>query len=48
MFVCLGCDAQFDAPYIYDEHHGFILPPFERWEVCPYCGDSSIEEVRDE
>ncbi len=48
MFACLGCEARFDEPLVYFERHGFRLPPFERWEVCPYCGDSSIEEVQDE
>lgn len=35
---CRECQEQFDAPYVYYETHGFHEPPYEEWQVCPYCG----------
>lgn len=42
MFLCSGCGEFFEIPKTVFDGHGFTLPPFEKWELCPYCSSSNI------
>ncbi len=56
MYYCEECGHTFDEPHEYTESHGFTSGPFERWSVCPFCGepgyiltcDSKLEMEDDE
>lgn len=43
-YICTDCGATFDEPHEYEERHGFTHGPFEKWSVCPYCGNPRYEE----
>lgn len=45
MFKCPDCGHIFDIPHEYEERHGFTHGPFEKWSVCPACGQSGYEEA---
>ena len=42
-YKCRNCGAQFDEPHVYHESHGFTSGPFEKWSVCPECGDTDYD-----
>lgn len=44
-YICKECGATFDTPHEYEERHGFTHGPFEKWSVCPYCGEAGYEEA---
>lgn len=43
MYICIGCGGRFVQPFVVEDGHGFELPPFEVFQLCPYCGSSNIE-----
>lgn len=44
-FICPECGYEFDTPHEYDERHGFTHGPFEKWSVCPNCGQPGYERT---
>lgn len=44
-YICEECGERFEEPHTYEERHGFTHGPFERWSVCPYCGDPGYREL---
>lgn len=47
MYYCTECEHTFDEPHEYFETHGFKNGPFERWSVCPFCGEPGYVMVAD-
>ena len=45
-YVCHECGEEFDEPYEYEERHGLEYGPFEKWSVCPCCGNPGYEEAK--
>ncbi len=45
MFKCNECGFEFEEPRVVYETHGLDTPPYERWYLCPNCGESSFEEI---
>lgn len=43
MYICKSCGWTFEEPYEYEERHGFEYGPFEKWSVCPNCGEPDYE-----
>ena len=41
---CNDCGKFFDKAKIYQERHGLDAPPYERFAVCPRCGNSDFVE----
>lgn len=48
MYKCNYCGEAFDQPKATIERHGLDSPPFERVDVCPYCGENSFEEIEED
>ena len=47
MFKCCECGHLFEdgEQAVWEERHGFIYPPYEKWSGCPIC-KGGYEEVR--
>ena len=45
MYCCKKCKEIFDEPDVYNESHGFDYPPYEKIEICPYCGNDDFTET---
>lgn len=45
-YICNNCGHTFEEPEMYEEQHGFAYGPYEKFYVCPACGDSDFEELR--
>lgn len=45
MYKCNECKNTFSEPDIITETHGFKNPPFDKRNVCPFCGSDSYEEI---
>lgn len=43
-YICTECGDIFDEPHEYEESHGFTHGPYEKFSVCPYCGQPGYEE----
>ena len=41
VYICLDCGETFEEPKRYTETHGLDSPPYEEWNVCPYCGGAT-------
>lgn len=48
MYKCNDCGATFDEPKVVYERHGLDCPPYERWDVCPRCGENSFDEIEED
>ena len=46
-YKCRMCGAEFDEPHVFFEHHGFTSGPYEKWSVCPECGDTDYDYARE-
>lgn len=46
IYICRECGVHFEEPHTYEEKHGFTHGPFEKWSVCPYCGNPEYHEDR--
>lgn len=42
MYRCIECEREFPEPVIKEERIG---EGWERWTVCPYCGEPGMEEL---
>lgn len=49
MYKCKNCGRTFDEPRLQYEDQGYYgsAPAFERWTVCPYCGEAGYEEYHE-
>ena len=45
MYRCKTCERKFTAPKILVERHGLLIPPYETFSVCPYCGEGAFVEL---
>lgn len=45
MYKCEYCGGEFEEPEIYYEKHGLSQGPYEKWAVCPYCGETDYKEI---
>jgi len=50
MYVCNNCGRTFDETKVSKELMGeyWGTPAYEYYDVCPYCGDSDIDEIEEE
>ena len=39
---CKECGADFEHPEVYNERHGFIDGPYEKFYFCPECGSEDL------
>ena len=46
-YRCNVCGASFDEPKEVIETHGLDHPPYERWEVCPFCREDNFDEIEE-
>ena len=47
-YKCLSCGYEFDTPEVYYERHGFTDGLYERWSVCPNCGEADYTDEWDD
>lgn len=45
MFICNECGEVFEEPKVFEETHGLDTPPYEKWYLCPHCGDTGISRA---
>lgn len=43
MYKCNECGCVFEDPKVVVETHGFKFPPYEKFSVCPRCGDGDYD-----
>lgn len=48
MYFCSGCGKIFGLPKSVFDGHGFQLPLYEEYELCPFCSDTNIGEIGEE
>lgn len=50
MYKCRWCGEIFEEPRVQYEHQGYCgsEAAWERWSVCPYCGDAGYEEYNED
>lgn len=44
MYICLECGFKFEYPVTIREKHGFCMPPYETFTVCPRCKTTNYEK----
>lgn len=45
MYKCRECKEYFDEPdYFVEKYEAYGSPWYEKFYVCPYCGDSNYDE----
>lgn len=44
-YICTECGHVFEEPHVYEERHGLDHGPYEKWSVCPACGEPGYDEV---
>lgn len=47
-YKCCVCGHEFDEPERYVETHGFTDGGYERWSVCPCCGEADYTDTWDD
>ena len=47
-YKCNVCGYEFDEPHVYFERHGFDDGMYEKWSVCPNCGEADYTDCVDE
>lgn len=48
MYKCNNCGETFDIPEELIETHGLDGPPYEHWDVCPFCISENIDEYNED
>jgi hypothetical protein len=44
MYICNKCEAVFETPDTYEEHHPYgMTSAIEYFAVCPHCGDTDFD-----
>lgn len=47
MYICNKCEAVFETPDTYKEHHPYgMTSATEIFAVCPHCGDTDFDEAK--